>query len=396
MKKLFIILAVMAVMFTLLAVSVSAEVVQIDTNYIESIVASEGNGRVQYLSQLFDGSIATGGIYDHNTGWCGNVGEYFTITFKDEIVIELVDVYLTGNYTKATIDFFNANGDRVYTANTLAESGAYGPDAIKVPVFEESEKVPAISVKTITLKVTEIKWNDSRTYKIHEIVIKSDHEHSYKNEIERLENPTCALPGSAIFECVCGLTQESIIPATGEHTEPIEQIVFRDGLTGNGYKAMVCGTCDTQDVRVEGSPEIGPLFESLGYSICTFGDYGIQLGIGVNYENLALYEEVSGKTVEFGTVVTSRNILTEGNPLITDGATGEMMPVDERILVTNLTERNYSVIVSKLSGFGESFLDTELILSVYVRLGNSLFYLGDETTKSVVTKTYNSLAETLN
>ncbi|MBE6674536.1 MAG: hypothetical protein E7596_05480 [Ruminococcaceae bacterium] len=377
MKKLLIVLAVMAVMMTLLTVSINAEDLVISKDHIESITPAgiEGGQRGD-VYQMFDGNInCAGGWYPGNC-WAGPTGSTATVIFIDEYKINSVVFYGWSNWNGFSVTFYDAEG---------TETAKYFNGGYQVMDGSPTDlEISDIKAKTMVVKTESAKGIGNMSFT--EFVINATHEHNYSKVQSVISEATCSLPGSAVYECVCGLTETKEIPATGEHSDPVETVIFRDGFGKPGFKGTVCKTCDTQDVVVE---EIGALFNLLGYSVCTFGDHGIQLGVGINYDNMAKYTELTGNAIQFGTVVASRNTLAEGNPILI-GESG-LEAVNDKILMKDLTNSEYLLINSKLT-FDSSFDDTQLILAVYVCIGDAIHYLGEGTTYNVVTVSYNELA----
>ncbi len=377
LRKLLIICAIMAAMMTLLAVYANAEELVISKDHIESITpAGIEDGQRGHVDQMFDGNInCAGGWYPGNC-WAGPTGSTATVVFIDEYEIKSVIFYGWSNWNGFSVTFYDAAGNE--TAKYL--NGGY-------QVMDGSPtdlEITGIKAKTMVVKTEYAKAVGNMSFT--EFVINAIHEHKYSKVQSVISEATCSSAGSAIYECVCGLTETKELPATGEHTEPTEAVIFRDGFGKPGFKGTVCRTCDTQDVVIE---EIGALFNVLGYSVCTFGDHGIQLGVGVNYDNIAKYTEITGSTIQFGTVIASRNTLTEGNPILM-GESG-LEAVNDKILMKDLTNSEYLLINNKLT-FDSSFDDTQLILAVYVYADDALHYIGEGTTYDVVTVSYNELA----
>ena len=130
------------------------------------------------LDCLFDGVKETTGIFAYgDKEWYAQRGETLTITLNEEVELQMVYAYVMGNWTKTSHTFYDKNGEEVYKKEEVI--GEISDSSPKVVVFEASETQPTIRVKTIVIKVTELKWegvdksqlNDARTHKISEYEI---------------------------------------------------------------------------------------------------------------------------------------------------------------------------------------------------------------------------------
>ena len=94
-----------------------------------TITTSETNDRKDRLPYLFDGDIADGGIYSNDNSWYGPEGDYLIILFSEPTEITKFAFYLTGNWSKATVEFFNEDGESILLADdderTVANDNAY-------------------------------------------------------------------------------------------------------------------------------------------------------------------------------------------------------------------------------------------------------------------------------
>lgn len=399
LRKLLLIIAIVAVMMTTLAICASAAMVEVqfDKNYFSSIVANEDNERKDMVHKLLDGDITCGGIYgeesdniDNQHAWMGGVGDYVLFTFNEPTVVTNMDIFVTGNWTWAIIEFFDENGKMILLIDNddiIANDNPYGPVGVQRPAFKPATEDDYLTVSQIKITVASLKWGRHSTYLLSEVVINGLHEHEYSKFDHVVTPPTCALEGQSLYKCSCG--DEALFPIEphGQHIEG-QRVVYRNGFTNPGYKSTVCITCDTMDSNI--TDTIGPLFSTLGYSVREDGTGGIQLGFSPNYDNIALYNELSGMTLKFGTVMGSRAVLPDGNPLQIAGENG-VSSVHDGFIVKDYTDLGYDTIACRIAGFGEALHATELIISAYVYDGYNIFYLGSDTTSNVTTVSYNGL-----
>ena len=422
-RKFLLVLSLVALLAVLCAFSVSAEAEEIllDPNFFDA-ECTEGCPRAAYVPNLFDGDITSGGLYGgERPVWYGRCpscfgdnaleGDAITITFKQEMVITKMEYYVTGNWTKATVEFLDSKGEIIhivtgdsYDSRIVADINHSGPEGACKTIFQTGdadklgESLEVLTgVKQIRIYRACSKWHDKpnpnehyRTLTISEIKIYGLHEHNFSTEGDYIEYPTCALDGLVKSFCFCGAEGEKVVAASGNHRS-FERIVFRNGFTEPGYKTMVCLTCDTQDqLDYAGKIDIGPLFSTLGYSVREDGKSGVQLGISPNFENIEFYNSIASSPLQFGTISGSRNVLAEGNPLSID-ENGDIAAVSDKLVLKSYTDLGFSIISCKISGFSSDFYDTQLILSAYVYDGINIFYLGNETSKTLSTVSYNGL-----
>ncbi len=416
LRKILLVFSLVALMSLLFVFTVNAELepTRVNMAFFESIEVTEDNERKDIIHKLFDGSIDCSGIsedgikdIEKQSAWMGGIGDYILFTFPEEVIVTNMVFYLTGNWTWANVEFFDAKGESVhlvqgdsYDHRIVANSSPYGEDGGGDPhvVFQKGDldrtnaPMETLKVKQIKITVDSLKWSRHSTYTISEIDITVLHEHAFTTEGDYIKYPTCAYDGLVESICMCGKTGEKPVSASGLHRS-FERIVFRNGFTEPGYKTMVCLTCDTQDqLDYEGRIDIGPLFSTLGYSVREDGKSGIQLGIAPNFDNIDFYNSISPVPLQYGTISGSINVLEEGvtNPLEIDEDSNVAI-VSDKLIIKDYTNLNYSIISCKIAGFSSAFHNTELFLSAYVYDGFSIYYLGSETSKDALTVSYNGL-----
>lgn len=388
-RKLMLTLVLTLVALLMFAISISAEVMQIKPEDIESIYANDTNTRKDAVNNLFDGNISSAGLYSNGDDWFGLVGDTLTIEFKYEIKITKILSYGVGNWTISSTVGYDSNGNATLSAQTNFNNSENADSPPPVETFEAGEGEEKL-VKKLVITITSLKWTNNsdggaKTHKFSELEIFHDHNHDYTINDGLIYPPTCATQGLAKMKCVCDAVAEVPVDATGNHSM-IEKVVFRNGFTNDGYYGSVCQTCETQDSPIT---NIGPLFTSLGYSSSSYGDYSIQIGVMINYDAIELYNSLAEYPIEFGTVVASKLAHTEGNPLVL-GEEG-VMSASKAVVCKDVTNTGYYLINYKIIGFGESHVDTEFFLSLYAFDGNEIYYIGEGTTFDAITVSYSSI-----
>ena len=185
LRKFLLILAIVAVLATTLAICASAaavEEIQFGYNHFASVVANEDNERKDMVYKLLDGDITSGGIYgeesnniDEQHAWMGGVGDYVLFTFNEPTVVTDMEIYVTGNWTWAIIEFFDEDGKMILLVDNddiIANDNPYGPVGIKKPVFKPADESQYLTVSQIKITVASLKWSRHSTYTLSEVAIR--------------------------------------------------------------------------------------------------------------------------------------------------------------------------------------------------------------------------------
>lgn len=180
-----------------------------------------------------------------------------------------------------------------------------------------------------------------------------------------------------------------IIPTinpSGSHSyTEAERAEYVNGIDKEGLVVLKCAVCGESD-GVERVAD--PLVTFLGYSVSEFGDTKA-VTAGVKYDYLAIerYEQIVGNEFEFGMVLAASAVLDGKNPLNSDGTA-----ISNKVLVVNMSGADDYEANITMSGLSGRLLDTELVISAYVIVGNEVkYYQGNGATKSPDTVTYSQL-----
>ena len=129
------------------------------------------NRRQDYVDDLFDGNSYYSGLYTDGNEWFGHEGDKLTIIFKEELDVTSFKAFVGGNYTFTQFTLYDAEGNTVGGGSALGAHSDSGSGDWRT-IFEPSEGKESVKVKSITIQVTALKWNnDERTHKISELEI---------------------------------------------------------------------------------------------------------------------------------------------------------------------------------------------------------------------------------
>ena len=141
---------------------------------------------------------------------------------------------------------------------------------------------------------------------------------------------------------------------------------YENGIENSGVVELKCGVCGS----LEGKERVAaPVVEFLGYSVSESGNYAMVTGVRFNYTSLKLYEEINGGALEYGLVMAASGALN-GNAPITDK--GEAY--SNSVYLHNMSSVGLYESTLKLSNIKESMLNTEFVLSAYIKIGDKIVY----------------------
>ncbi len=148
------------------------------------------------------------------------------------------------------------------------------------------------------------------------------------------------------------------LPLATEHTESdiVKGIVFTNGYANVGVISYKCLYCD----ETFKTDSFGPLFTCTGYSTPENGDGGIAVGFTVNQDAIAKYEEITNKTLRFGTFAVSQQKL-DGKAIFDengDAANG--------VICADITDYAFTSFDIKIVGFTDEYKDSKFAMGTYV------------------------------
>ncbi len=164
-----------------------------------------------------------------------------------------------------------------------------------------------------------------------------------------------------------------------------KSISFANGINNPGVVEAKCSACGT----LEGSKRTAPAIVVFsGYSVSESGKRGIAVGIRFNSVSLKQYEDVTGETIDFGIVLSSANVLNGANPLKDNGDAYSSKTVYKH----DMSGLGYYESTLKLTGLTSATVNTEFVLSGYIKIGDKIFYIDNGgISDKVTTVKYSSL-----
>ena len=152
--------------------------------------------------------------------------------------------------------------------------------------------------------------------------------------------------------------QYLIEQAKGEgdgHSYYVQSITYEKGYLKEGaivYKCSECGQTKEETAQA--------IFTCLGYSAPEDGSHGIALGYSLNNEALAIYEEATKTTLDYGFFIVLKDRL--GNNEIFDSQGN----IADGVVSADLTGYNAVSLVLKVVNFKDEQKDIKLAMGIYV------------------------------
>lgn len=169
----------------------------------------------------------------------------------------------------------------------------------------------------------------------------------------------------------------------GEHTETGEPTYKYKGEEYlSNYVAIsscsICGKSDSEKLVC------GPLFINKGYAKEENGSL-FTYGIVIDKVEIAKYVAHTGKVFNYGMVVAAGDLVDDG-ALFDKSAKA----IDGTIII-DVTTTKYTVYQLKMTGIKDTQKDLNVYACAYVIDGTAVNYIGEETTDSAVTVSYNQI-----
>ena len=155
-------------------------------------------------------------------------------------------------------------------------------------------------------------------------------------------------------------------PALGHgfDADNITNIEYKNGFMSAGLCTSNCVRCNEAGVT-EKEASASPLFNCLGYSKPEDGSIGVAVTFKISKDAIAVYEAVTGASLEYGAVAAAYDNL--GDKTILD-SNGDATKLDKGgVIKAQINQEKISTLSLKITGFTkEEHKDTKLVLGAYV------------------------------
>ncbi|MBO4983966.1 MAG: DUF4886 domain-containing protein [Clostridia bacterium] len=147
-------------------------------------------------------------------------------------------------------------------------------------------------------------------------------------------------------------------------------------------KCSVCGTTIAEKT-------INPLFITVGYSYSEYNG-GIVQHYAVDKESVALYTEITGKSVIYGAIISSQDAIGNDCPIDANGA-----PTKDGVYVTNLTNKDIAVFDVMINDIPEDARSSvKLVCSAFVVIDGVVSYIDNgEKQENPVANSYDDVVK---
>ncbi|MBO4983463.1 MAG: leucine-rich repeat domain-containing protein [Clostridia bacterium] len=174
---------------------------------------------------------------------------------------------------------------------------------------------------------------------------------SYKtmSYADYLADPSAVTSKTIVYgteNCACGYIRTNEAP-TFQFTSFTEQMTI----------AKTCAHCNSADVV----KTIQPIFTCKGYSAPLTGNGGIAIGFTVNNEAISEYEEITGKTLNYGVFAVAQTKLGTSNIFDENGN------AISSAITADLTSYAFTTFEVKVVGFTDEQKDSKLAMGAYVK-----------------------------
>lgn len=172
-----------------------------------------------------------------------------------------------------------------------------------------------------------------------------------------------------------------------EHSYEITDVEYANGYMQDGTATKVCTGCGK--TLVEGAPA---LIVNKGYSVAEYGVSSVTVSYSVNYEAIALYEQINNTKIDLGVVACASGNLTnaDNKPINTDGTSAS---VNSGMVANSKVDKSFACvsIIMRTSSW-EKYANLEMIMCLYVIENDTVWYASSEAlTEVATTVTYNGI-----
>ena len=202
--------------------------------------------------------------------------------------------------------------------------------------------------------------------------------------------------GSACYlaECKnCGVKSVDISSAT---THNYEEVCAYTNYFANGAITKTCQNANcvhsAAKTPITDNETLKPLFKELKYSTKEEGAaFGIYVEYQIDQDAIALYKELSGKSVSYGVMAIKTSNITGNGPLNVDGLTDA-----NYVVAAEVTNDKLACAQLIITGNWEANADVEITMLGYVTDGEELHYMGSQTVEGEAVATTGAVAGAFN
>ena len=174
---------------------------------------------------------------------------------------------------------------------------------------------------------------------------------------------------------------------TCEHEYEITEIEYANGYMQDGTATKVCTGCGK--TLVEEAPA---LIVNKGYSVAEYGISSVTVSYSVDYEAIALYEQIKNTKIDLGVVACASGNLTnaDNNPINRDGTSAS---VNSGMVANSKVDKSFACvsIIMRTENW-EKYANLEMIMCLYVIENDTVWYASSEAlTEAATTVTYNGI-----
>ena len=209
-----------------------------------------------------------------------------------------------------------------------------------------------------------------------------------------VENDTANGNACYLAECKnCGVKSVDISSAT---THNYEEAFVYTNYFANGAITKTCQNANcvhsASKTPAIDNETLKPLFKELVYSTKEDGAaFGIYVEYKIDQTAIALYEELSGKSVSYGVMAIKTSNITGNGPLNVEGKTSAT-----NVIAANVTASNLKTAKLIITGNWADNADIEITMLGYVTDGSELHYMGSQTVEDKAVATTGAVAGAFN
>ncbi len=201
------------------------------------------------------------------------------------------------------------------------------------------------------------------------------------------ETPTCYT--SYVTDCPCGrignayyklfvnkADKGTVKYVTGANPDvphtftSAHRLEYANGIDNGGTVELKCSICGTLEGKTRTA---APIVDFPGYSVSESGSRAIVVGVRFNYTMLKQYEQLLGEELEFGLVMAAESQLNGNAPITNSG-----LAYSNSVFLLNMSKNNIFDSTLKLSNIKDTMLDTKLIMSAYMKIGDKITYFQED------------------